>query len=353
MDSPHGRARNDFYENFHDEDGSNFDDNDDASPRTHQSSMSGLRMILAAVVIILAYYIQRLQVATPQSTTTDLSVCARSQLGDCHRIPTPASFRTTLPLPYPVDKLVHEVVLHEIGWSEPEKEVNNIVGKRDLVILRLNESVSTIQVFVKDLAHTRPKGDYTFFALIEKVKIVQIRLDAVLEAVDVLNTLYASMKIKYDELTLSSIEALQKSKWSPLKSTAMKNQLPLSRWLFGDLSDKWGAPYKQNLKKAEEARSGVTALDQESRRILQIELLFRELRCIAEVLETSVNQWRADFSYDNLYDDGIGQERLRVWFQQNVYQNPLLMKLWDELSSSVNKAEEGLRIEFTTEWCGS
>ena len=79
-----------------------------------------------------------------------------------------------------------------------------------------------------------------------------------------LNTLYASMKIKYDELAFSSAETLRKSKWGPLQSTAMKNQLPWSKWLFRDHYDKWGATYKQNLKKAEEARSGVAALDQES-----------------------------------------------------------------------------------------
>ena len=79
----------------------------------------------------------------------------------------------------------------------------------------------------------------------------------------------------------------------------------------------------------------------------------RELRRIVGVLETLVTQWDAEFFYFSLHNEGIGQERLWSWFQQNVCQNSRLRKLWDELFSSVNEEEEGLLIELTTEWDGS
>ena len=257
------------------------------------------------------------------------------------------------PLPHLVNELIHKVVLDEIGWSEPEKLINQLLLERSLVISHLNHSVSTIQLLVKYLAHTRPKNKYTFFGLTDNVNLVQERLDTILTAINTLNTLYASMKSRYDELALSSAEALQKVQWSHMHRSLIKNQPVWSRWLVIELEGLWGAPFKQKLRKDEEARLGVTALNRESQRIRQIELLFRELRRITEVLKTSVIQWDAEFSYDNLHDNGIGQERLRVWFRHNIYQNPQLKKLWDELSSSVNEEEEGLLIEFTTEWCGS
>ncbi len=329
-------------------------------------------MSLSTVLVMsLACYLQRHLFVNPQSTTTDLpttpdlpittdlptttdlSVCPYSQLGDCHWIPTPASSTRTFPLPYLVDEHVHKVVLNEIGWLEPDKLVNNLILERSLVISRLNESVSTIQLFVKHLAHTRPKDKTTFFALIENVSLVQKRLDAVVTAIDALDTLYASMKSRYDGLALSSAEALRKIPWRHMHRSLIRHQPTWSRWLVVDLGDWWEVPFKEEFRKDEEARSGVTALNRESQRIRQIKLIFHELRRIAGVLETSVTQWSAEFVYDNPHDDGIGQERLRVWFRQNVYQNPQLGKLWDELFPSVNEEEEGLLIEFTTEWCGS
>ena len=316
---------------------------------------TGLLIAVLSTVLVMSLvdYHQRHRLMTPQSTTTDRSVCPRSQMGDCHWIPTPASSTRTFPLPFLVDELVHKVVLNEIGWSEPEKLINNLILQRSLVISRLNESVSTIQLFVEHLAHTRPKDKTTFFALTDNVNLVQDRLDAVIKAIDALDTLYASMKSGYDELTLSSTEALRKVQWSHMHRTLIKTQPVWTRWLGMDLYNLWGVAFKQKLRKVEEARSGVTALNRESQRIRQIKLVVRELRRIAGVLETSVIQWSAEFIYNNLYDDGIGQERLRVWFRQNVYENPQLVKLWDELFPSVNEEEEGLLIEFTTEWCGS
>ena len=70
------------------------------------------------------------------------------------------------------------------------------------------------------------------------------------------------------------------------------------------------------------------------------------------MLEISVNQWRADFSYDNLYDDGIEQERLRVWFQQNVYQNPLLMKLWRSFLRRSMKQRKGFVLSLRLSGAG-
>ena len=162
---------------------------------------------------------------------------------------------------------MHKVVLNEIGWSEPEKLINNLILERPLVILHLNESVSTIQLFVKHLAHTRPKDKYTFFASADNVNLVQKRLDAVVKAIDILDTLYASMKSGYDELALSSAEALRKVQRSHMHRILMKTQPVWSRWLVTDHYDLWGVPFKQNLRKDEEARSGVTALNREFQRI--------------------------------------------------------------------------------------
>lgn len=110
----------------------------------------------------------------------------------------------------------------------------------------------------------------------------------------------------------------------------------------------------QKIRKGEEAWLGVTAWNRESERLQQIGLLFRELKRIAEVLDASVMQWNAEFDDDDFYNNDSGQERLQVWFRQNVYQNLQLGKLWTKLLTSANEEaeEEGLLIEFTTEWCG-
>ena len=73
-----------------------------------------------------------------------------------------------------------------------------------------------------------------------------------------------------------------------------------------------------------------------------------------EGLYASVMQWNADFDDDGFHNNGSGQERLRIWFRKNVYQNPRLGKLWTEVLASVSKEdeEEWLLIDFTTEWCG-
>ena len=127
-----------------------FDDagagNDGTGAWTTRRSMSGLLKGLLSTVLVIgvAYYLQRHLFETLQSTTTDISACARSQLGDCHWIPTPASSTRTFPLPYQVDELVHKVVLNEIGWTEPEKLINNLILERSLAIFFLKESVSAI-----------------------------------------------------------------------------------------------------------------------------------------------------------------------------------------------------------------
>ena len=46
--------------------------------------------------------------------------------------------------------------------------------------------------------------------------------------------------------------------------TLMKTQPARFRWLVIDLYDLWGVLFKQILRKDEEARSGVTALNRES-----------------------------------------------------------------------------------------
>ena len=241
----------------------------------------------------------------------------------------------------------------EIGWLEPEKLINKLTHEHFVVISSLNESVSAIQLFVKNLAYARPKDKYNLFALTNDVDTFQRLIGDVLKANNVLDTLYASMKSGYDELALSSAEALRHIQWSHVQRNLMKTQPVWSRWLATDVYDSWGHHFEQKLRKAEEARSGVTALKRESQRIRQIELVLRELRRIVGVLETLVTQWDAELFYFNFHNEGIGQERLRLWFRQNVCQNPQLGKLWDELFSSVNEEEEGFLIELTTEWYGS
>ena len=107
---------------------------------------------------------------------------------------------------------------------------------------------------------------------------------------NILDTLYASMKRGYDELALSSAEALRHIQWSYMQRTLMKTQPVWSRWLVIYLYDLWGEFFEQKLRKAEEARSGVITLNRESQRIRQIELVLRELRRIVGVLETLVTQ---------------------------------------------------------------
>ena len=136
--------------------------------------------------------------------------------------------------------------------------------------------------------------------------------------------------------------------------TLIKNQPLWFGWIGIDLHEWWGVPFMQKIRKGEEAWLGVTAWNRESERLQQIGLLFRELKRIAEVLDASVMQWNAEFDDDDFYNNDSGQERLQVWFRQNVYQNLQLGKLWTKLLTSANEEaeEEGLLIEFTTEWCG-
>ena len=239
-----------------------------------------------------------------------------------------------------------------MDWSKPEELINELVLKRTLVTIHLKEAKSTVESFPQYLIYMKLKDDASYIAFINYIHIVQQQLDAVVEAINILDTLYASMKSPYDEVALSSAEALRKTQWNSMHRALIKNQVEWSRW-FNDLDKRWGLRFRENFKKNEEARLGVTTLNREIQRVQQIGAVFRELRRIAEVLETLVIESKSKSVYDNLHDHGVGQELLRVWFQDNIYQNPQLERLWDELVSSVNKEEEGFLIKFTTEWCGS
>lgn len=280
---------------------------------------------------------------SPSSVSVDLP---RSTRGDCYRILTPASFMKSFPLPHPVDKIAHEVVLDEIGWSEPEKLLSSLTNGRSLVCSRLSESVSIIQEFVKHLAYTCSGGTYTKFALNDAINVTRRRLKATVTEINVLATFYASMKGGYYELNTSSAEALEKGQLSHKDRTLIKNQPSDLEYLRIDFHKWWGLPFKEKLRKCEEARSGVTALDRESQRLEQIGLVFRELMRIVEDLAASVLQWDAEFD-----DEGSRQEWLQDWFRQTIYQNPQLSELWTKLLASVHEEEERLLVEITTEWC--
>ena len=159
------------------------------------------------------------------------------------------------------------------------------------------------------------------------------------------------MESSYYELNSSAAEALQKGQLSHMHRSLIKNQ-PSDLKYFGiDFYKWWGLPFKIKVRKSEEARSGVIALNRESQRLEQIGLVFRELKHIADEFAASITRWDTEFD-----DDGSRQERLQVWLQvwlrEKVYQNPRLKELWTELLASVNEKEEDLLIKFTTEWCG-
>ena len=278
------------------------------------------------------------------SISTDLPW---SQRGDCYRILTPASFIKSFPLPDPINKTAHQVVLNEIGWPEPDRLLSSLVNRRSLVCSHLSASISSIQDFVKHLAYTCSESKYRNMAFYDTIRVTHQQFELTLIEIDGLAALYASMKDSYHKLSSSATEALKKGQLSDREQTLIKNQ-PSNLKSHGiDFYRWWGLPFREKVRKSEAARSGITALNRESQTLEQIGLVFRELKRSVELLIVSVTQWDTE-----LDDDGIPrQERLQEWFQQNIHQNQKLEKLWFKLLELVDDEEERLLIEITPDWC--
>ena len=278
------------------------------------------------------------------SISTDLP---QSQQGDCYRILIPASFMKSFPLPHPINNNAHEVVLNEIGWPEPDKQISSLGNGRSLVYSHLSASASSIQEFVRQLAYTCSESKYVNVAFNDTIKVTHQQFELTLTEIDGLAALYASMEDGYHKLRSSAAEAFKKGQLNDRKQTLIKNQPSDLKPLGIDFYEWWGLPFKEKVRKSEEARLGVTALSRESQRLEQIGLVFRELKRSLELLVVSVNQWDTE-----LDDDGIQrQEWLQEWFQQHIHQNQLLVQLWFKLLESVDDEEERLLIEITPNWC--
>ena len=278
------------------------------------------------------------------SISTDLPP---SQRGDCYRILTPASFIKSFPLPDSINKSAHRVVLNEIGWPEPEKQLSSLVNGRSLVCSHLSASVSSIQEFVRQLAYTCSESKHINVAFYDTIKVTHRQFESTLTEIDGLAALYASMKDGYYKLNTSAAEALKQGQWDKRQQRLIRDQSSGFQFHGINFIKWWGLPFKEKLRKSEEARSGITALNRESQKLEQIGLVFWELKRSVEFLILSVNQW--DTEPD---ENGIPrQERLQEWFQQHILQNQKLEKLWFKLLKLVDDTEERLLIETTPDWC--
>ena len=316
-----------------------------ATPTNSRVWLSWL-LVLASAVGFIGFVYEPLT-----SILTELALDIRqSQEVDCYWILLSASLVKSFSLPLPVDETAHRTVLNAVGWVEPEVQLSSLVNGRSLVCSQLSASVSFGEEFVKQLAYTCSDRKYTDLSFNKAIRETRQQLESTLTHLNDLAAHYASMEDDYNKLRLSTAQALRKGLLSPTKVWFMRNQpQDLIRWRVRiDFYKWWGLPWKEKIRKSDEAESGMAALNRESQRLEQIRLVIQELKRSVELLTGGVNQWYTEFN-----DDGIPrQKRMQNWFHQHIYSNQDLWKLWMKLSmKSVNDPEERLLINITPDWC--
>ena len=278
---------------------------DDSTPTTvttwrHKLSLAFL-VSLAVIVVAVA-----------------LVCLVRNQLF-CYRIIAPFKDVEYFPLPLPVSRSAHEVVLGELHY--PEDVLSSLIDQHTEVRLIITyTSEELVKSFARAAAMCAcPDSNDTRTSFREEINTARKQLSSAVAALRTLAQLYYNIRKDYDTLHSSAVEAFEAAQ----------------------LSD-----YREKRRQQEEIRLGVVALKREVRRLELILRVVQKLQDDLLVLDGRVSSWHAKVERDCFWR----QEQLQEWLRDPDWHRSLKQH-WNKLLATVDDGEENLAIKITTEWC--
>lgn len=266
----------------------------------------------------------------------------------CYRIIAPFRDVEYFPLPLPVNRSAHEVVLDELRY--PEDILSSLIDQHTQVCSSLT---STSEELVKF-----PARAATVYACSESIHARASFRDEINNAHKQLNSTVAEVQ------TLARLYHKIKQDYHTLHSSYIAYVFPL----------------KEDRRQEGKIRLGVVAMEREVQRLELILRVVQESETNLLVLAEQVSSWDTKFEngsnntlyvlikdlcqhvWDRLLPRYIKHDitKLRRWdcvWRQKELQEWLsvshqeLKEHWNELLASVDEGEEKLVINITTEWC--
>ena len=344
--------------------------------------VTGLRPGLSLVLLVslsVIVLVVTLGCMVPHSPSEDLFLS--NQL-HCYDVLGSASTVKSLPLPLPVNRNVHELVFARLHY--PEGTLSSLIDQHTAVCSIITFTTEELVKFLASAAtvYACPSNNYTTLSFSDEINTAREQLSSAATKIQALAHGYYSIREDYNKLHSSAVEAYKAAELSDYQEVLVKFQ-PWLLWKVGiDAYSAYVLPLKEKKRQMEEAQLGVVALEREIRRLERILLVVQDLQRILQQLAASSLEWDADSEEDSntlyvlinrIYQDVRArvsqcyskpdvtkprgrdcvwkQKQLQEWLREHIIQNRLLKEHWNELLKSVDKGEEKLVINITTEWC--
>ena len=341
-----------------------------------ESRPGSLVLLVSLFVVVL---VVALGCMVPNSLSKDLSLSNQLHFYD---VLGPASTVKSLPLPLSVNRSAHELVLDRL--HSPEWTLSSLIDQHTAVCSVMTFTGEELVKFLASVAtvYACPGNNYTTFSFSEETNTAQRQLNSAATRIQALAQRYYPIREDYHKLQSSAVEAYNAAQLSDYQEVLVKFQ-PWLLWKVGiDAYSAYVLPLKEKKRQVEEIRLGVVALEREIRRLERILVVVQDLQRTLQQLAASSLEWDAESKADSntlyvlikkIYQDvrvrvsqcyskhGVTkprgrdcvwrQKRLQGWLREHIIQNRPLKEHWNELLKSVDKGEENLVINITTEWC--
>ena len=220
-------------------------------------------LVLALVVGVLGYLV-------PQTNATD-----HSHNIDRSWVLSPTSSFAGFPLPHPVDEETHRDLLDERFPGM----LDNLVRARSHVCSNLTAGSRKYYQHLAGVTKmfTCSDSEYTEIAFHADIALARERLRLADSQINSLAGLYHGVRESYDTLNATAAEALDQTRLSNKTEFLSYLRYWMDPWLGFDAHAMYYFPWKNSLRKMEEVRSGIVALEREMQRLEHIKLEVQEL----------------------------------------------------------------------------
>ena len=269
---------------------------------------------LAVIVVAVAFVCM-----VPESLSVDLP-CSNQLY--CHRILSLVRQVESFPLPLPVDRSAHGVVLDKLRF--PENILSSLVDQHTEVCSSLT---STSETLVKSLAHTATMyacsdSNHAITSFRHEISTTQKQLNSTAAEVQILARHYFKISQDYHTLHASAAEALKAAQLSDFQTTFIWI-LPSRLMDSIDVYSAYILPLEGKRRQEEETRLGVTALEREVQGLELILRVVQELEHNLRVLAT----WVSCRGQDCVWR----QKELQEWLGEPLFSaHPVRPKLQNE-----------------------
>lgn len=220
-------------------------------------------LVLALVVGVLGYLV-------PQTNATDPS-------HDIDRswILSPASSFAGFPLPHPVDEETHRDLLDERFPGM----LDDLVRARSHVCSNLTAGSRKYYQHLAGVTKmfTCSDSEYTEIAFHADIALAHDQLRLADSQINSLAGLYHGVSQSYDALNVVAAEALDQAKLTNKTEFLSCLRCWGDSWFRNNAHTTYYVPWKNSLRKIEEVRSGIVALEREVQRLEHIKLEVQEL----------------------------------------------------------------------------